>query len=101
MSVSQSKALLRICLIYRRHVEWLQDGEAESLEPGLPSVADADRGADGARLAMAGMPLDLLIETRRQLSAHFRHRQPPLRAVDQSGAPQPVLDRRRARLGEQ
>jgi hypothetical protein len=45
--------------------------------------------------------LNLRVQPRRQFRADFRHRQPHFGAVDQSGAPQPVLDRRRARLGEQ
>jgi hypothetical protein len=44
---------------------------------------------------------DFQIEARRKFGAHFRHRQPYFRAVDQSAAPQPVLDRRRAWFGEQ
>ena len=62
-------------------------------------AADALRRCDSRRNDGNRRSLDLRIEPRGQLRAHFRHRQPHFRAVDQSGAPQPVLDRRRARLG--
>src|SRR6185503_16456023 len=45
--------------------------------------------------------LDFPVDARRERIADLRHRQPYLRAVDQPGAPQPALDRRRARLGKQ
>ena len=54
-----------------------------------------------ARRTSPRPPLNLRIDPRRQRVADIRHRQPHFRAVDQSGPPEPVLDRRRARLGEQ
>ena len=46
-------------------------------------------------------PMDFRIEPCRQWRADLHHRQAHFGAVDQSGARQPVLGRRRARLGEQ
>src|ERR1700722_13466764 len=46
-------------------------------------------------------PGDLGIEPCGEVVAHFDHRQANLGAVDQAGARQPILGRRRARLGKQ
>ena len=77
----------------------------------ISGPADGDREADNPRNGPPLSTAETLTQPcacvpfpgrfARQRIAHLRHRQAHLRAVDQARAPQPVLDRRRARLGEQ